>query len=287
MRNSLILLLSGIGLFGCSASGENALLMEQSLAPVQAEACCSTNQEFPWIFLKQNEELDFSIDVSSPVSAFNTGKSYFAPFAFDSQSGVVELVIRSNMESERVAIPVIELLDQDFKVVKALKRDDFKVKFSDAFARNRFELQTNIDTIQTPYMVVYSDNSQLGEKIIVPHPAKLRAQETGDPMPIVTDPIYYAANIGSFSLNVKTLTLSGYNQKKLVEQKQNSTTPKAKSTVQKLVPVPETQKYYHQAITAAVESNDLNKAISLLEEAKALNVEGAQEIFVKAVNAKK
>ncbi|USD34497.1 MULTISPECIES: MalM family protein [Vibrio] len=286
MRNSLILLLSGIGLFGCSASSENAQLMEQSLSPVQAQVCCGTSQEFPWIFLKQNEELEFTIDTASPVFDFNTGKSYFAPFAFDSQSGAVELVIRSNMEDNRVAIPVIELLDQDFNTVKTLKRDDFQIKFSDAFARNRFELQISVDTIQTPYMVIYSDNSDLGERIMVPHPAKLRAQETGDPMPIVTDPTYYAANFGSFSVNVKTLTLSGYNQKKLVEQKISSDTKKSPSA-QILVPVPETQQYYHQAITAAVESNDLNKAISLLEEAKALNVEGAQEIFVKAVNAKK
>ena len=45
---------------------------------------------------------------------------------------------------------------------------------------------------------------------------------------------------------------------------------------------PETQKYYHQAISAAVANDDLNKAIRLLEEAKALNVEGAQQVFVSS-----
>jgi maltose operon protein len=35
-----------------------------------------------------------------------------------------------------------------------------------------------------------------------------------------------------------------------------------------------------------VESNNIDKALSLLDEAKALNIEGAQEVFVRAVNAK-
>ncbi|CSC16930.1 maltose operon periplasmic protein [Vibrio cholerae] len=36
-----------------------------------------------------------------------------------------------------------------------------------------------------------------------------------------------------------------------------------------------------------MQANDLPKALSLLDEAKALGIEGAQEVFVKAVNARK
>jgi maltose operon protein len=43
--------------------------------------------------------------------------------------------------------------------------------------------------------------------------------------------------------------------------------------------------YYHNAIRQAVEQNDIAKALSLLEEAKALNVVDAQKVFVSAVNA--
>ncbi|MFA0521054.1 transcriptional regulator, partial [Vibrio sp. 10N.222.55.E8] len=44
--------------------------------------------------------------------------------------------------------------------------------------------------------------------------------------------------------------------------------------------------YYHNAIKAAVEADNIPKALSLLDEAKALGIEGAQEVFVKAVNKK-
>jgi len=50
---------------------------------------------------------------------------------------------------------------------------------------------------------------------------------------------------------------------------------------------PESQKFYLSAIEQAVAKGDIPKALSLLDEAKALNIPGAQEAFVKAVNSKK
>ncbi len=47
---------------------------------------------------------------------------------------------------------------------------------------------------------------------------------------------------------------------------------------------PETQSYYYKAIEQAVAAGDIPKALSLLDEAKALNIPGAQETFVRAVN---
>ncbi|MCZ6404968.1 transcriptional regulator, partial [Vibrio parahaemolyticus] len=44
--------------------------------------------------------------------------------------------------------------------------------------------------------------------------------------------------------------------------------------------------YYHSSIEAAVAANDIPKALTLLDEAKELGIEGAQEVFVKAVNKK-
>ena len=44
--------------------------------------------------------------------------------------------------------------------------------------------------------------------------------------------------------------------------------------------------YYHNAIKVAVEANDIPKALTLLDEAKELGIEGAQTVFVKAINTK-
>ncbi|MGC9458394.1 MalM family protein, partial [Vibrio genomosp. F10 str. 9ZD137] len=49
---------------------------------------------------------------------------------------------------------------------------------------------------------------------------------------------------------------------------------------------PDQQSFYIDSIERAVNAGMLDKALALLEEAKALNVEGAQEAFIKAVNSK-
>ncbi|WP_038173537.1 MalM family protein [Vibrio pacinii] len=284
MRSVLVVLLSSsLTLVGCSSSSD--IDFSQSYSPVLDEVCCSATQDYPWVFLEQNQALNFEINSSSPVAEFVSGRSYFSAFAFDRQSGNVELLLRSNMENKHVAIPSVELLNEKHQVVRTLTRDDFEIVFSDAFARNRFELKTEVDTVKTPYMVIYTDNSELGNKVVVPHPAKLRAQESGEPMPIATDPTYLASNNGHFSLKVKTLTLSGYNQKSLIETKSESVSKQVDS-VPKVNALPGTRTYYHNAIRSAVEFNEIDKALALLEEAKTLNVEGAQQVFIKAVNSR-
>lgn len=282
MKQSLLILMSGLSLLGCAS--DQSIEQKLELQPLSASVCCEAATAYPWITLNQEQQLKFQINQSSPVDVFPSGKSYFAPFVFDQQSGVVDLLIRSNMEDGLVAIPVVELLDKDFQTVKTLTKADFKIVFSDAFARNRFELEMKVDSVETPYMVIYADNSQLASKVVVPHPAKLRAEESGEPMPIVTDPTYLASNVGYFSIEVETLSLSGFGQKELIEKSEGSTAKLNKAP--KVQAISETQNYYHNAIKSAVQAGELDKALSLLEEAKALHVEGAQETFIKSVNAR-
>lgn len=282
MKKYLTLLLSGMSLIGCASSDD--LSLKQNTLPLQTELCCESVSQYPWARLQQNQELDFQLNSASPVGRFEQEKSYFSAFTFAQQSGSVELRLRSLMLDGEVAVPQIELLDENFNIVKTIDDTEFEIKFSDALAKSRYELTVKVDTVKTPYMIVYIETSELGKKVVVPHPAKLRAEESGEPMPIVTDPTYLASNNGHFSLDIETLTLSGYNQKSLIQSE--PVTPVAKVKAQPITVVPETQTYYHNAIRTAVESNNLDKALSLLEEAKALNVEGAQEVFIKAVNAK-
>ncbi|MEF1290001.1 MalM family protein [Vibrio sp. M260118] len=282
MKKYLTLLLSGMSLIGCASSDD--LSLKQNTLPLETELCCESVSQYPWVRLQQNQELDFQLNSASPVGLFEQEKSYFSAFTFAQQSGSVELRLRSLMLDGEVAVPQIELLDENFNVVKTIDDTEFEIKFSDALAKNRYELTMTVDTVFSPYMIVYVETSELGKKVVVPHPAKLRAEESGEPMPIVTDPTYLASNNGHFSLNIETQTLSGYNQKSLIQSEPETSIAKTKA--KSIVVVPETQTYYHNAIRTAVESNNLDKALSLLEEAKALNVEGAQQVFIKAVNAK-
>ena len=136
---------------------------------------------------------------------------------------------------------------------------------------------------ESVYLIVYTDKSELGKATMVAHPARLDAEGRGNYLPEVKDIAIPNSEYGKVEVSIDRLGF--FKQLGSSSSAETNTKPAMAKSVE--VVQPETQKYYHQAITAAVESNDLNKAISLLEEAKALNVEGAQEIFVKAVNAKK
>ena len=133
-------------------------------------------------------------------------------------------------------------------------------------------------------MVVYTPASVLGKTIVTDHPAKIRAKEFGEVMPMVTDPVYIQQLGGSLELSITTNTLKAGNT---AESKRSAHKP-ANLTPQKvdIAPQPETQAYFLTAIENAVAENEIPKALSLLEEAKALNIGGAQEAFVKALEAR-
>ncbi|MEZ9835650.1 MalM family protein [Vibrio sp. 10N.261.52.C11] len=278
MKNSL-LLVSSIGLFGCASTSIEA----PSIAPINDMVCCASELEYPWVRLDRTQSLDFIIDKSSPVGLFVSGKSYFSAFAFNEQSKNVDLLIRSNMLDGHVVIPRVDLLNSQFELVETIEPEDFNILFSDAFARNRFEFKAKINAIETPYFVIYADSKSFGNKVVVPHPAILRAQESGEPMPIATNPTYTSSNSGQFSLEVQTKTLQGYSKKSaLLAKVANS----PKNNLDDEVLSQEQKNFYLNSIESAVSVGMIDKALVLLDEAKALGIEGAQEVFVKSVNKK-
>lgn len=275
MKKSWFALLGAVGLLGCSSADQPQSSIDMTL--VQTDVCCESLVTLPWTPLELNESLEFSINHNSPVWDFKTHKSYFSAFKFNQRAGNVELTIRSVMAQGEVLQPLVALLDVNYNVVKTIKSSEFDVRFSDAFAKNRYEKLLSLDATKTPYFIIYADSSRLGEKVVVPHPAKLRAEKNGDPLPIVTDPSYFISTNGFIHIDVESKSLSGVN---------NQNRAVVRSQAQKLNVLPETQSYYHSSIEKAVRAGDIPKALSLLEEAKALGIEGAQEVFVKAVNAK-
>ncbi len=276
MKKSWVALLGTVGLIGCSSSSQLQNDIDTTLN--QTQICCESLVAAPWVPLELNDSLEFSIDHSSPVWSFDSNKSYFSGLKFNDRSGSVKLTIRSVMANGKVLKPSVALLDANYAIIKTIRPSEFEVKFSDAFAKNRYEKQLSLDAKKTPYFIVYADNSELGTKVVVPHPAKLRAEKTGDPLPIVTDPTYFVSTNGLIDIEVETTSVSGASY---IKNDVVVAPIKDKLHVQ-----PETQTYYHTAIENAVQAGDIPKALSLLDEAKALGIDGAQEVFVKAVNAK-
>lgn len=287
-KHSLLAVVLGALLAGCAS---NTPIDKQVAAPTNAEVCCNDYTQFPYSQLGDKEELSFEIDMSSPIGKFAEGNSYFEAFRFSERSGQVQVTVSSLMIDDSVFSPQVQLLDTNFSVVKTLTLSDFQVLASNAFTRTRYVAKFKANAEKTPYFVIYTPAETLGKSVKVDHPAKVRAKEFGEVMPMVTDPVYTYQLGGDIELEVETLKLRPFRATAavaapvaaapVVAAKQEVVKPKSAIQVQ-----PDTQSYYFNAIESAVAAGDIPKALSLLDEAKALNIKGAQEVFVKAVNAK-
>jgi maltose operon protein len=236
-----------------------------------SEVCCDDFSQFPWIQLGTTEDLDFQLDASSPIGRFSDGNSHFNAFKLSERSQKVQLRLASLMLNNSVVAPKLIALDDKFNIVSTASFDQFDIKTSDAFTQTQFQLSFDLDASKTPYFIIYSSDAYLGQSIKVKHPARIRAEELGEPMPMVTDPSYSYQRFGQLKLSVKTLSLQAY-----------------KASVKQIQPViksvqPETQQFYQNAITQAVNANDISKALSLIEEAKALGIINPERVFINAL----
>lgn len=271
---------------GCAVNQPSVLNV---MPPSDTELCCQSYSQLPYVQLNDNETVKFNIDTSSPAASFSEGNSHFAAFKFGERSLDITVSLSSYFYDGSVFAPEVALLSADFKVVKNVKNSDFKVSTSDAFTKSRYNYRLKINTIETPYMVVYTPSELLGKKITTTHPARIRAQELGEPMPMVTDPDYTFQNGGSLELSVELLTL-----KPVVIQPVGTVMASgvvAVAAVDKKATIPaviqdDTKHYYLNAIEQAAKGKDIQKALALRDEAKALGIVEAEAMFIKSMSAK-
>ena len=255
-------------------------------ALITAEACCNGFAQFPWIGLEKSESLDFVIDESSPVGVFDDGKSYFASFKLPERSEKVTLTLNSFMSGSEVFAPKILALDEHFKPVQEIDLEQFDVKTSSMFTRSQYSTSVTLLHSETPYVVIYSPQAYLNQKITVPHPARVRAEELGEARPMVTDPVYQHAPTGKLKLELDTLTLRAFNATKssLPETK---VTPEEKTILKPILSsspmLTETEQFYNQQIEKAVAENDMKKALRLVEEAKRAGSKSAEDVFIQLI----
>lgn len=289
MNKNILALVLGLSVVGCASnSGVEPTITDAQMK--SEDVCCISKKDFAWVELDKTEDVGFVIDESSPVWEFKTGKSFFNAFEFSPRSGKVKVTLSSKMLKKRVLAPTVQLLDKEYNVVRTITLDEFNIRYSDMFDANRYVTSFEVDAQSLPYMIVFTNSSDVGQLVSVPHPAKVRAEESGEPLPIVTDPKFKHSYVGELNLEIETLTLGSRKVDNSMVAPVTAATTGVVATSVKAAPAtiqPETTSYYHNAIQKAVAEDNIPKALSLLDEAKALNVEGAQETFVKAINSRK
>lgn len=287
INKTILTMILGSQLTACSTTPSVTPAADVELIPY-ADVCCTQLSLLPFIKLAADETLDFSMNSDTDAAAFQDGNSYFSAFEFADRSAIVTVHISSYMADRKVFAPKMILLDEHLNLVDSTTLDQFDIKTSDAFNQTQYSADFKIDTRKTPYFVIYTPEEYLGKEIIVEHPARTRAKELGEVMPMVTDPHYVHSHSGHISVAVKTMSFQSAKRKASSTLVAPAGDPLNVPTVNKEPVVtevqPETVSFYSSAIQKAVAENNIPKALALLDEAKALGVKGAQQTFVKAIN---
>lgn len=114
---SLWILLLMLFIASCAATYQQAV---DSLG--YAKECCQSMAEFRYDPLLEGKRVDFTLDASSPVFRFETGKSYFKAFSLPKKQFPYSVHIRSfalgeTIKTAHIFYPQVALLDEHYRVV--------------------------------------------------------------------------------------------------------------------------------------------------------------------------
>ncbi|ENS5605564.1 transcriptional regulator [Vibrio mimicus] len=212
--------------------------------------------------------------ISSPVALFE----------IPADRGQMTLTITSEI-GDSVFYPHVMIVDAQGQVVESYEDVVFEYRKPRLHLGNRLVAELDFYPPQgykSLFVLVYTQQQDLQEVTYVAHPARIDAEARGNYLPEVKDIPLPHTLTGTIELDV-----SGPSFLSFVRSEDRPTATSTDAAKTQLQVQPDTQTYYFSSIERAVAANDLPKALSLLDEAKALGIEGAQEVFIKAVNARK
>ncbi|QIA65948.1 hypothetical protein GT360_20830 [Vibrio astriarenae] len=273
------------------------------------ERVAENYSQVKWLEVEPTKRINFSIDESNQKFVLPEGKSYIAAFDIDTQGKELDLQIVSHFKKS-VFYPNALLLNEQNQILKAFGTDDFEYKHAYGLEGDRLVSEVTVQPVgkQRVKLLIYTTPELIEGDSEVLHPVKLDAIARGNYPPDVPNPIIPHSPYGEMTivasvddavivdepLVVGSSDTAHQEFKRELEQREKQAELDSKTSVPTVAVVDsnettlsvEQQQFYITSIESAVNAGMLDKALALLDEAKALNVEGAQEAFVKAVNSK-
>ncbi|RTZ18036.1 hypothetical protein EJ063_04400 [Vibrio aquaticus] len=288
-----------MALFGCTTT--ETVVFD---APTNQQVASSYAQ-VDWVEIEPSKRVNFSIDQSNQQYQLTSGLGPIAAFSINTQGKEVELEIISHFKKS-VFYPNAVLLNDDNQILKTFTDSDFEYKHAYGLDGDRLTAEITIQPVgkQKVKLLVYTTDALLKGESEVLHPVKLDAIARGNYPPDVPNPVIPHAQYGELSLIVKADSAVVVEEPAIVsstdmaQQKLDADLAKLSDENAEVMTVQvgakgeseslsaQQQQFYLTSIEHAVNVGMLDKALALLEEAKMLEVDGAQQAFIKAVNAR-
>ncbi|MGL6312278.1 MalM family protein [Vibrio sp. WXL103] len=275
MRLKALAIATLLGLAGCQST---EIIEQHSTAGAQVVSEVSELQAQP---LRLPSSAIVNITSNSQSIDMLGIEGRVAVFELPADRGEYTLNITSRI-SKTAFVPHALVVDKQGRIIEYYGADLFEYRKPRLHLGNRLELKTDFyppRDLESVFLIVYTTDKDVQGHTDVIHPARLDAEARGNYLPEVADIKIPNSAYGEVEVSIDKSSFFSFSNSSESEVKSVTTQPE-------VLAQPETTSYYLQAIEAAVNAEDIPKALALLDEAKALNVEGAQEAFVKAVNSK-
>jgi maltose operon protein len=269
MKYKWLPLVAAFSLAGCSAPQ----VISSDVEPSQQVS--TSVERLSWTKLDLPANVTTELGKNSQILLLDGTASPVATFTVDGNRGSLDVEVASLVVKESsMYAPSFKVTDDKGRVLGEKRFSEFEYREAKVLDPDQYAAKVTVipfDDSKALHILVYSTKEDIAGSSTVTHPAKLYAKARSNQPPEIADPVILHSLYGTL-----TVKIDANNVVTKREQTENEYIPSAATS----------EEYYKSAIEKAVAEDNIPKALSLLDEAKALNIEGAQEIFVKAINAK-
>jgi len=269
----------------------------------RATPCCQRYADIHYQDFSSISDTTVLIDQSRDVFNFQDGKSYFIAYKLPTNRGSFRITLTS-LFTQSVFVPKVMLLDEKFNVTRVLDSSIFKFEPAALLHDNQFSGVFTIDRTyrenerNETYMLIYTPEKTLGETTSVDTEEMRYAKARALATPRNAKMTISHSAWGNINLNVEYLAdLNSQNNTYIPEppatgisMQSGGVSGPATTHISTVadeetlsVMLKETENFYNQQITKALQQKDYPKAVALYKEAKRLGSPTAEQVFLRGI----
>ncbi|UJF18648.1 MalM family protein [Vibrio sp. SS-MA-C1-2] len=281
MKKTLLsLVIATSFLVGCSSAPSSQQQTADAQKTVVQKAPLTHLSALTWQPVSVPQELDFNINNQNQRLNSDSIQSTVVAYSFPANIGAIKFrldsyVVTEDLDLSTVYVPNVVILDQNNKVLETIDSKNFEYKKAKLFNSNRlsgdFTFTPTTDMTELK-VLIYTTKQDLATTTQLFNPREDTDRNYGNlPMPS-------KASLTAHHVETGKLYLSADPLNKVIIQQAEPVKVTPPKPVQN-----ETKLFYTSAIQQAVADNQIEKAMSLVDEAQRLGISDAKQTFIDAV----
>ena len=313
IKSIFFLLFSSLALTACSSSllqspreqHPGTFIEQAEASQLLADKPVSTQQfkQLNFLPLDEGDSLYVPLTADSQVYNFASGKSFVQAYKLTKNVSKLKLTINS-LIYDTVLAPKVMLLDSNFVVTRTISSDKFIYREAGMMNGDRLSAELTIfrPQVSNPanetYLLFYTTPKAMAGSTTIVHPAKAFARSQKKDVPNIPDPIIPHSAVGLIELDIEALGTESDSDEAYIplmtteqSQEPGASTDVEPAKVEKTKPelpemTKEAEQVFNDRIQQAVAEQDMDKALSLVDEAEAAGSTTARASFIEAISKK-